>query len=364
MKIADIAAVPKTFKLKKPFRFAVATISDLPHVLVRITSDTGITGYGECPVWWDPTGETQNSTLDAIRKMTPHLVGREPTAIEEQMSACDAIIYGDFAAKCGLDMALFDLTGKACGMPVHQLLNSEKSNSVPCNALIDISRIAEARSQAFRYRDKGFTSFKVKVGIDLEREIAILEMLREVLGDRIRIFVDANQGWKTAEEALAALERMNHINLAWVEQPVPAHDLEGLKRVTDKAAIPVMADESLYSPEDAKKMAEGKITKMFNIKLAKSGGLMLGGKIADIARQHNIPCVLGSMCESPVAILAGYHFARAFDLVTTDMYAYTMIEAPYPFGLRIDNGHLYVDAEHPGLGYPPDTEVYLEREFS
>ena len=101
--------MPKTFNLKYPFKFAVATISDLPHVLVRITSDTGVVGYGECPVWWDPFGETQSSTLDAIWKVAPHMIGRDPTAIDELMIACDAMIYGDYAAKCGLDMALFDL---------------------------------------------------------------------------------------------------------------------------------------------------------------------------------------------------------------------------------------------------------------
>ena len=363
MKISDITAMPKTFNLKYPFKFAVATISDLPHVLVRITSDTGVVGYGECPVWWDPFGETQSSTLDAIRKVVPHMIGRDPTAIDELMIVCDAMIYGDYAAKCGLDMALFDLAGKIREMPAHQLLNPKEFNPVPCNVVIVLNSVEEARIQAVQYRESEFTSFKVKVGVDLEREISVLEMLRQVLGDEVRIFVDANQGWKTAEEALVALERMRNINLAWVEQPVLAHDFDGLKKVTTEASIPVMADESLYSPEDAERLAASKIADMFNIKLAKSGGLMLGGKIVDIARQHNIPCMLGSMCESPLAILAGYQFARAFEMIATDMALFDLIESPYPFDLGVKKGQIIVKAGYPGLGYPPESEVFLAREF-
>ncbi len=107
MKITNINATPKNFSLSAPFKFASCTLEYLPYALVQVKTDEGLTGYGECPAYWDPSGETQESAIGAIKFISPNLIGKSPFQIEQIMHFFDSQAYGAFSAKCGLDMALY-----------------------------------------------------------------------------------------------------------------------------------------------------------------------------------------------------------------------------------------------------------------
>lgn len=361
MKIEHIQVKPKDFELSKPFVFASCTLTHLPYALIRLTTGDGITGYGECPAYWDPSGETQESTIGAIRLMSESIKGKNPFQIEAIMKNFDDYAYGAHAAKCGLDAALLDIQGKVLGVPIHDLLGG-KNYDVRLNAVLPLTSVDEAVRRTEQAVEKGYRYIKVKVGKDLEREIGMLDALMPVLPSGTRLFVDANQGWGDYKTALRAIRKLEPYDLAWIEQPVKAQDWEGLKKLREAVDVPIMADESLYSYYDALAMAKDSVVDYFNIKLAKSGGMYLGGKIKAIADAANIPCVLGSMIESSLGMLANYHFASAYEMKTCGLTGWTLITNDFDLGLSMDGDTLKIDESRPGLGYK--DESILEAEFS
>ncbi|MCL4373576.1 MAG: dipeptide epimerase [Candidatus Marsarchaeota archaeon] len=360
MQITEINVVPKDFILEKPFKFASYNLEYLPYALVQVKTDEGITGYGECPAYWDPSGETQESAIGAIKLISPNLVGEDPSNISFAMERFDSLAYGAFSAKCGLDMALLDIIGKEQKVPVYKLLGGG-SYEVKINAVIPMTSPEAAGSMAKNFYSQGFEYYKVKVGIDLEKELQVLDKVYEEVKGNGKIFVDANQGWKNAKNALKALRKMEKYELVWAEQPVIAYDLNGLKMLHESIDIPIMADESLYSPVDAFRLAAGNYVDMFNIKLAKSGGMWLGSKIKTIADAANIECALGSMIESSLGMLADYHFARSHKMKVCGLSASGYIKDNYEFGIAMNKDRMLLRKELPGLGY--DKEEVLEKEF-
>jgi L-alanine-DL-glutamate epimerase-like enolase superfamily enzyme len=163
---------------------------------------------------------------------------------------------------------------------------------------------------ALRAVEKGFKAVKVKVGVNPKEDIERIRMIREVLGNEIQLRIDANQGW-TVEQAVEVLNKVEKFKIQFAEQPVPAEDLEGLVKVRKDSPIPIMADESVHSPEDAIRLIEAEAADFINIKLMKSGGILKGKKIADVTEAAGVPCMIGCMSESEVGIAAGAHLAAA-----------------------------------------------------
>jgi L-alanine-DL-glutamate epimerase-like enolase superfamily enzyme len=360
MRIKEINVVPKNFVLEKPFKFASYSLEYLPYALVQVKTDEGLNGYGECPAYWDPSGETQESAVGAIKFMAPNLVGMDTSEINRIMETFDGMAYGAFSAKCGLDMALLDINAKELGVPVYKLLGGG-SYEVKVNAVIPMVSEIEAAEVAKKFNSNGFEYYKVKVGINLEKELKVLEAVYKEVNGSGKIFVDANQGWRTEKNALKALLRMEKFDLEWAEQPIAAGDINGLKRLSRATSIPIAADESLYSYQDAMRLASEEAVDMFNIKLAKSGGMWLGSKIKTIADAANIECALGSMIESSLGMLADYNFAKAFKMKVCGLSASGYITNNYEFGIKMDGDKMLLEKEYPGLGY--SDEDPLSKEF-
>ena len=360
MKITQIKAVPKDFQLESPFKFASCTLKYLPYALIQIKTDEGITGYGECPAYWDPSGETQESAIGAVKFISEALIGKSPFQISDIMNICDSNIYGAFSAKCGLDMALYDIQGKKLNVPVYEITGGN-NNPVKVNAVLSLTSLEEAVKKTEKFLENGYEHIKVKVGVDLEQETKVLDEIVKIISSETKLFVDANQGWGDYKTALQAIRKLEKYNLAWVEQPVKAYDWDGLKKLKERVDTKIMADESLYSYQDALKMAKNNVVDMFNIKLAKSGGIYLGSKIKTIADAANIPCVLGSMIESSLGMLADYHFAKSYKMETCGLSGWTLITNDFDLGLKMEKNELRLMSDKPGLGY--QDEKVLEREF-
>lgn len=203
MKITEINVIPKDFELTSPFVFASCTLKALPYAWVQVKTDEGITGYGECPAYWDPSGETQDSAIGAVNFIKGTLIEKSPFQLEQIMRVCDAEIYGAHSAKCGIDMALYDIMGKKLGVPVFDLLGGGNYN-VKLNAVLGLASEEEAKEKAEGFAKRGFDYVKVKVGSDLDKEVAVLRALQGTLAKENRLFVDANQKGGALQKMLCA----------------------------------------------------------------------------------------------------------------------------------------------------------------
>lgn len=157
---------------------------------------------------------------------------------------------------------------------------------------------------------KGFKALKVKVGINPAEDVERVRFIREAIDGDVQLRIDANEGW-TPKEAIEVLSRMEKFNVQFAEQPVPAKNIRGLREVRKNSPIPVMADESVHSPEDALRLVQAEAVDLVNIKLMKSGGILKGRKIAEVAETAGVPCMIGCMGESEIGIAAAAHLAAA-----------------------------------------------------
>jgi L-alanine-DL-glutamate epimerase-like enolase superfamily enzyme len=232
-----------------------------------------------------------------------------PLRIEQGIDVMDSVVEGKPAAKAAIDIALHDILGKTGRKPLFMLMGGYR-NEVLTDITLGIKSPKEMAKDAAKAVKKGFKALKVKVGIDPAEDVERIKMIRSAVGSKTQLRIDANQGW-TPRQALEALNKMKKFNIQFAEQPVPAEDFKGLVKVRKNSPIPIMADESVHSPEDAMRLIQAEAVDFINIKLMKSGGILKGRKIAAIAEAADIPCMIGCMGESEIGIAAGAHLAAA-----------------------------------------------------
>lgn len=352
--------MPRDVPLKTPFRFGAVALDALRYAWVRIETTAGLVGYGECPAYGDPTGETQLGAIGAVNEIEPQLVGLNAADIEGALAVFDRYVPGALAARCGIDAALHDLLGQSVGAPVHVLLGGDRS-TIPVNAVLglpartDAPSLDEIAARGVEKLRNGYPVLKIKVGVDLQAECELVAKVRRDAPPESILFVDANQAWGDAKSAIAACRALHRAGASWIEQPVLARDLNGLRRVTDATDASVIADESVLTPADALAIARLGAADMINIKLAKTGGLRAARDVLAIARAANMPCVLGSMVEGALGMLANYHLARAHEFVTCGFSVYADVIDDIDVGLSLHPGGLTKADSLPGLGYPDAT---------
>lgn len=349
MIITNIRVVPLNYKLFKPFVYSGVTLETLEYALVRIETQDHIVGYGECPAYCEPRGETQKSTIDAVNLVAKHLVGQNCTNIEERLVIFSKVIPRAYAAQCGIDMACYDIVGKAKNVSVAQLLGQPQP--VPVEAAIPMNDQSSVIAIVEKAQADGISVFKVKVGMDTDKEAELLKLIRSKIGDSVILFVDANQAWKTVKEAEVALQRFAKAQLAWAEQPLSVKaTAEEWLELKKKSGVKIMLDESVYTAEDAEYYAKLGIADLFNIKLAKAGGISGAINLYETVKKYNLSCMLGSMIEGTLATFAGLAFASAKPMVTTALLAYKYIDDELVYGPEVRDGFMQAPTL-PGLGY-------------
>lgn len=317
MKIKDIHVGEIKVPLKKTFKTALRELEVLENVVVKVETDTGNVGYGEGAITPVITGDTTGSIKWAIMELIkPNIVGLEIKNIEEIMYRINKSLIGNFNAKAAVDMAIYDLYGQLHKAPVYELLGGYR-NQITTDITISVNSPKEMAEDSIEAMEKGYEVLKVKVGKDWQSDITRLKTIREAVGLDVKIRIDANQGW-TPKEAVKVLRKMEdlELNIELVEQPVYAKDIRGLKFVTDNVFTPVLADESVFSPEDAINIIENRAADMLNIKLMKTGGIYNAIKICNIAEVYHIECMLGCMMESKIGLTAAAHLAGGKKIIT------------------------------------------------
>jgi L-alanine-DL-glutamate epimerase-like enolase superfamily enzyme len=255
------------------------------------------------------TGETAQTVINTLDKIAPKLISMCPLRIEQTVELMDSLVKENPAAKAAIDIALHDILGKTACKPLFMLMGGYRTE-VLTDLTLGIKSPKEMAKDAAKAVKKGFKALKVKVGVNPIEDAERIKMIRNAVGSKTQLRIDANQGW-TPKQAIEALNKMEKFDIQFAEQPVPAEDLKGLVEVKKNSPIPIMADESVHSPEDALCLIQAEAVDFINIKLMKSGGILKGRKIAVIAEAAGIPCMIGCMGESEIGIAAGAHLAAA-----------------------------------------------------
>lgn len=317
MVIKDVQLGNIRIPLARPFKTALRTVEHIDDIMVRIVTDTGECGYGEAPPTAVITGDTKGSIAEAVRVfIAPALIGMEIENIDGIMHRVHSCIVKNTSAKAAVDMAVYDLLGKRFGTPLYKLLGGYRTQ-FETDITISVNAVEEMVADSVDAVKKGFRILKVKVGKEGLADVRRIEEIRRAVGSAVKIRVDANQGWsaKDAVRIITAMEEKG-LDIELVEQPVPAHDLQGMQYVTSRVATPILADESVFAPEDAVEIIRMRAADLINIKLMKTGGIYNALKICNIAEVYGVECMIGCMLESKLAVSAAAHLAAAKRVIT------------------------------------------------
>ncbi|MFC2076866.1 mandelate racemase/muconate lactonizing enzyme family protein [candidate division KSB1 bacterium] len=358
LKITGVDIYPMNIPLKEPFRIALGTITHANEVLVVIKTDGGISGMGEAGPIPMITGTTQATDLAVAQGIAKIINGKDPLKIEELTDLMVDTFHGNATIRAAYDSALYDILGQAAGLPVYRLLGGNKP-TFETDTTVSLDTPDVMAAKAAGWVGRGFKQIKIKLGdpaIDEDRVRAI----REAVGPNIGLQVDVNQGW-SVREAVDTINRIERYDMELIEQPIAASDFRGLKFVREHVGVPIMADESLVTSEDAIELVRLEAVDMFNIKLMKTGGIREGLRIAAIARAAGIPCMVGCMGETRLALTAASHLVAAEKvLVYADLDMALFLESdPVEGGIQYEGGTITLP-EGPGLGAKIGDD-YLKR---
>ncbi len=353
MKIQKVDIFYFDIPLREPFKISIGTMSGANNVLVRILTDSGLTGLGESCPFPPITGETQETNISAAKSLRDLLIGKDPLAIGAFIKEAGSFLSSNPSMVAAFDMALYDILGKASSLPLFRLLGGEKS-TLETDITADLDTPKKMAAKAKRFVAAGYRKIKIKVGQDPDTDMARLEAIRDAIGYDRAISIDANQGW-TVPQAISALKRMEKFKIQYVEQPVAAWDIAGLRTVRQQSPIPVMADEALFSPHDAIRLIKEEACDYFNIKLMKSGGILNALKIAHIGESANIRAMVGCMLETRLALTAAAHLMAAqTNIIFADLDGNASHTVDPVVGGMIVKGGAITLPEEPGLGVDID----------
>jgi muconate cycloisomerase len=371
MKIVGIEPIPVRVPLKQGLttKTAHGEHVDSPYVLVRVHTDAGLVGLGEAtlaPRW---SGETSPGCVAALNGLiAPALVGEDPRRINALRQKMDRCLKLNPFTKAAVEMALWDLAGKALGVPVYQLLGGKVRDVVPIKMVVGAFDVPRAVRLAEQFLSWGVKCLKVKTGLDPAGDLARVRAVREVAGPDVPIGIDSNCGWDVAT-ARRLLRELRPYDLLFAEQPVPPDDPEALAEVRRGTDIPVMADESVFTPADAWQLARHRAADVLSVYPGKHGGIAATLEIAHLARAAGLTCSIGSNLELGVGTAAMLHVAVADPAIDSAKYPADLIGPLYHdadlitqrLALGPEAAHV---SEGPGLGVDLDEEQlarYRER---
>lgn len=303
--------------LNTPFKTALRTVESIEDIIVEIYTDTGNIGFGEAPPTGVITGDTAGAIVGAIEDhIKKSIIGMNIENFEGLMQKLNSCIVKNTSAKAAVDIALYDLYGQLYNAPLYKLLGGFRKE-ITTDITISVNDPEEMVRDSISAIKRGYRTLKIKVGKDSKKDLERMKAIRQAVGYDVDLRIDANQGWKP-KEAVKLLREMedSDLKIEFVEQPVAAHDVDGLKFVTDNISIPVLADESIFSPLDALNILQKRAADLINIKLMKTGGLYNAIKICSLAEIYGVECMIGCMLEAKVSVTAAVHLACAKSVIT------------------------------------------------
>jgi len=352
MKITNIHTHTLKAPLKNPFITSLRRVDALEDLVVLIECDDGTVGYGEGAPTPQITGETMGSMIATVEYIKPHIIGREIEDFDAILGLVHKLIVKNTTAKSALEIALYDLKAKAYKLPLYRMLGGTQTKFTT-DITISMGEIKKMIVDSHDAVALGYDTLKIKIGDNPRKDVERIVAIHNALNKDIKLRLDANQGWtaKQSVELLHALEKQNII-AEFIEQPVAADDIEGLKYIKERVQTPLLADESIFSLKDARRLLEMEAIDYVNIKLAKTAGVTQALELADLSASFGVKCMIGCMLEGPISVAAGVHVASAkADIITMlDLDAVSLLAShPLKTGIAFNESEITLSNDH-GLG--------------
>jgi L-alanine-DL-glutamate epimerase-like enolase superfamily enzyme len=367
VKITAVHVDTLELEYEEPFVIASSALAAGPCDLVRVETDEGLVGYGEaCPAY-EFTGDTLWTVQDVIGEyLGPSVMGKDPFDVEAIVRCWERELFtvGNQAARAGLEMALWDLQGKALGRPLSDLVGGRTRDGLTEVIAWGWDEPEELAAKTRTALELGITVFKIKVGDAPERDEQRVAAVRDAAGSRACITVDANQGWWDAKTAVAAIKRLEPYGIEFAEQPVRMDDLAGARFVRERVDVPIALDESVRGPCEALAAVNAGACDIIVVKLMKTGGILNALKVNAIAEAAGVTVMIGNMGESSLGLAAHFHLNVALaNAVHGDANLPSRpagLERDIGAGLRAelrDGVSVVVVPDAPGLGIVVDQDA-------
>ena len=335
-----------------------AVAGKIRNVVLKLSADSGASGWGEASPWPAFTGTAEATAAALDLHLRPLLIGKPASHVARIMAQADLALIGHSDAKAALEMALYDLMGREMKVSVSDLLGGRFRDDIPLSVSIANPNFDEDLELAERVVGDGVRLLKLKTGVAGHSfDVMRLEALKNKFPD-VEVRVDYNQGLTTLE-AMRFVPDIDSMEPGFIEQPVRAQHWQAMKDLRALTRAPLVADESVFSPNDALRATKDMIADVLSIKIMKSGGMRRGQEIAGVAAAAGMACYGGDMFETGLAHLAGTHMCAATQNISLgcEFYQATyyletdLLAAPFP----ASNGRVTVPTG-PGLGIDVDEE--------
>lgn len=356
--IKKIELYKLSIRLKEPFITSLGRDDYARNVLVKIITDGGITGFGECSPYMAINGESQDTCYVVGEYFATLLANKNALDIPARIADMDKLIYGNNSIKSAFDMALYDISAQHAGVPLYAFLGGKKDKVIFTDYTVSIGEIDKMAADAVKIKEQGYPAIKIKLGQDGKKDVERIKAIRAAVGNDIPLRIDANQGWNV-EEAILTLNALASFSIQHCEEPIPRWDYMNLPKVKKASPIPIMADESCGDEHDAERLLNIDACDYLNIKLGKAGGIFKALKIVELATKKNMPLQVGAFMESRLAMTAFAHFALCsplivhFDFDTALMFS----EDPIAGGIVYEKNGLIHVPEKAGLGAEMESNV-------
>ncbi len=341
----------------------IGTVADsIEVVILRLTSESGKVGYGEASPWSVFTGTPEGNFAALDRYLRPNVVGKKLSEFEDTMALAQRAVVHATEAKAALEAAWLDLAGKILSRPVWQLLGEKCRSTIPLSCSLANPDFEQDIALAERLVDDEVGYIKLKTGFkDHAFDMMRLEHMKTHFPS-LTPRIDYNQGL-SVDDALKYVPEIDRLDPSFIEQPVAYHEYEAMTELRKLTKNPLVADESIFGPEDMKWALAENISDGVSIKIMKSGGMKRGMQVAEMAAGAGLPAYGGDMFETGLAHLAGVHMIAVAPNITLgcEFYQATyyleedLLVDPFP----IENGEVIVP-DAPGLGMELD-EKKLEK---
>jgi L-Ala-D/L-Glu epimerase / N-acetyl-D-glutamate racemase len=352
MKIDSIRSTPIRIRRTILLTTSYGRNAESNTVLVEVRADDGLTGYGmttSAAPWYGDSIEDIVAHLD--RYLAPAMIGRDPLNIVDAVKHLDRVRAGALYAKSALEHALWDLKGKALGVPVYQLLGGRAQDGIHLHGFAHYGAPDEMADGARAEATAGWTVLKMKIGVDPAGDLARYRAVREAVGDRATFQLDGNTGYTLVQAVPTLTEMVRLGGVGIVEQPV--RTLDEMAELGRRLAVPLMIDESINRPEDVIEIAQRRAGHVLHMKLHKFGGLLKAHRIASVA--HAAGIVLSVAPYTDVELAAAAHFAAAMPHATWPA-GYTPMEDSILTEPIVPTGQRVLPPDRPGFGVEIDAE--------
>ena len=346
----------------QPFTIATGTMDFAQNVFIRIHVSDNLYGVGECSAFPMIVGETQSTCFEMARDFAALWKNKNADDIEERMNELHGYTAFNSTIKSAFDMALHDLAAKKAKQPLYIFLGGSRKE-IETDLTIGIDSPDVMAKTALQFKKNGVRIIKIKLGKNGRQDIERVRQIREAVGEEIILRIDANQGWHF-DEAADALQKMGKYNIQFCEQPIRYWDDDKLPALKKISPIQIMADESVFDHHDAERLIRNKACDYINIKFAKSGGILEAKKINSVCERNKIPCMMGGMLESRLALTAFVHFALAHNnIIFYDMDTCLLGHKldPVSGGIKY-RGYFLEIPDAPGIGSDADNDFLKQCE--